>query len=114
MQSFRLISKQGAIVAVFELPDTEGYIVGRMDDASDFQPDINLTPYEAREHGVSRRHVAIVAFRGQPHIVDLNSVNGTYLNDKRLLPDTPYPITQTDELRFGTLTLSLEKGDLAK
>lgn len=91
----------------FTAPDAEGYVIGRSDDASDYLPDIDLAEYEARDHGVSRRHVAIVAFGDRPHILDLNSVNGTYLNGRKIGPDEPHPIADGDELRLGTLVMQV-------
>lgn len=88
-------------------PGVEGYIVGRSDDASDYHPDIDLSAFEARERGVSRRHAALVQFKGSLHVVDLGSVNGTFINGKRLAPETPFPISPGDEMRLGTLDLIL-------
>jgi len=90
-------------------PQEEGYVIGRSDESSDFQPDIDLAGYGAREMGVSRRHIAVVRFQGNPHILDLGSVNGTFLNGKRLLPDTPYSLSTTNYLRLGTLQLIVEQ-----
>jgi pSer/pThr/pTyr-binding forkhead associated (FHA) protein len=88
-------------------PDTEGYIIGRTDEASDYLPDIDLAGHGGREQGVSRRHAALVLYRGAIHIVDLNSVNGTFLNGKRLLPETPYPLNAGDAVKLGNLNLAL-------
>ena len=88
-------------------PGVEGYVLGRADDATDYQPDVDLSGVEARERGVSRRHAALVQFKSKLHVVDLGSVNGTFVNGKRLLPDVPFPISPGDELRLGTLDLIL-------
>lgn len=83
----------------------EGYVIGRSDDGTSYLPDIDLAGVGAREHGISRRHAALVRYRDRVHVVDLSSVNGTYLNGKRLTPDTPFPINIGDTLRLGTLHL---------
>lgn len=88
-------------------PGVEGYIVGRADEASDYMPDVDLSAFEARERGVSRRHAALVQFKGDLHVVDLGSINGTFINGKRLTPETPFPISPGDEMRLGTLDLIL-------
>jgi pSer/pThr/pTyr-binding forkhead associated (FHA) protein len=88
-------------------PQEEGYIIGRTDEASDFKPDIDLASYGGREQGVSRRHAALVRYRGALHILDLNSVNGTFLNGKRLLADTPYPLSAGDSLKLGNMNLAV-------
>lgn len=92
-------------------PQSEGYILGRTDDASDYLPDIDLALFGGREYGVSRRHAALVRYRGRIHILDLNSVNGTYLNGRRLIPDTPYPLSVGDALKLGNMNLVISHTD---
>lgn len=88
-----------------------GCILGRSDDQSDYQPDVDLAGFAARERGVSRRHVALVVFEATQHVVDLSSVNGTFINGKRIAADTPHPLKVGDELRLGNLTLLIAAGD---
>ncbi len=102
-----LHGKSNAIV--IGSPGVEGYILGRSDDAIQYSPDVDLATYEARERGVSRRHAALVLFSGAMHLVDLGSVNGTYINGVRLVPDHPSRISPGDELRLGMLELILLK-----
>jgi len=92
-----------------DAPDSEGYIIGRSDSDREYLPDIDLAPYGARDQGVSRRHAVLVRFKGQVHIVDLQSVNGTFLNDERLLPEVPYPIQSGDRLRLANLDLAIQQ-----
>ena len=101
------ITNEARATFTLEAPNTEGYVLGRTDEGSDYMPDIDLATYSGREQGVSRRHAALVRYRGTIHIVDLNSVNGTFLNGKRLLPETPYPLNVGDSLKLGNLSLSL-------
>jgi pSer/pThr/pTyr-binding forkhead associated (FHA) protein len=83
---------------------TEGYIIGRSDPTnSNYVPDIDLMTCEAAQHGVSRRHAAIVRYRDQICLVDLNSANGTFINGEKLRADIPYALHPDDKLRFGTL-----------
>ncbi len=88
-----------------EVSRLEGYVMGRSDEATNFTPDIDFVAYASREKGVSRRHAALISFHGAPHVVDLSSVNGTYLNDKRLPPDQPIPLERFNKLRLGTLDI---------
>jgi NMD protein affecting ribosome stability and mRNA decay len=90
-----------------EAPYGEGYVIGRTDEASDYTPDVDLAEYGAREQGVSRRHAALVRYRGTIHIVDLNSVNGTFLNGRRLTPEIAYPLNVGDALRIGNMNLAV-------
>lgn len=105
----RLTNSDTRPVFQVEMPSEEGYVLGRSDESSDFIPDIDLVIYGAREKGISRRHVAIVSFHGQPHLLDLTSVNGTFLNGKRLLADVPYPLEDHNQVRLGTLHLTISK-----
>lgn len=82
-------------------PITEGYIIGRSDAQSVYPPDIDLAHYQARDKGVSRRHAAVVLYSGEIHILDLDSVNGTFVNNKRLLPDSPYALRNGDRILLG-------------
>lgn len=82
-------------------PVTEGYIIGRSDAQSVYPPDIDLAHYQARDKGVSRRHAAIVLYSSEIHILDLDSVNGTFVNNKRLLPDSPYALRHGDRILLG-------------
>lgn len=86
-----------------------GYVLGRSGTGSDYLPDVDFAPCDAHEHGVSRRHAAIVTLNGALHLVDLGSVNGTFVNGKRLRPDTPHPIHEGDTLALGTLNFTLIK-----
>ncbi len=89
-----------------DAPVVEGYIIGRSDAALHYTPDIDLSDYDP-EAAVSRRHAALISYRGVPHVIDLNSVNGTYLNGKRLPPDQPFPLEQFNRLRLGMLDITI-------
>jgi pSer/pThr/pTyr-binding forkhead associated (FHA) protein len=89
-----------------ESPGTQGYIIGRSDESSEYQPDIDLAGYNAREEGVSRRHAALVRYQGITQLLDLHSVNGTYINGKRLAADTLHPVQSGDKIRLGNLELT--------
>jgi pSer/pThr/pTyr-binding forkhead associated (FHA) protein len=89
-----------------ESPGTQGYIIGRSDESSEYKPDIDLAGYNARDKGVSRRHVALIRYQGVTHVLDLHSVNGTYINGKKLPSDVPHPLHSGDEVRLGNLELT--------
>lgn len=99
------LSNEEKVVAQAEIPNVEGLILGRSDSSSTYLPDIDLSEYAARDKGVSRRHAVLVRYRGMIHIVDLSSVNGTFLNGERLLPDVPYPVKIGDELSLANLNM---------
>lgn len=90
---------------VLDIPGPEGYIIGRSDSNYPLQPDIDLAPYNARQEGVSRRHAALVLFNDQAHAIDLDSSNGTFLNEQPLSQTEPKLLKEGDCLRLGNLEL---------
>jgi hypothetical protein len=90
-------------------PGITGYVLGRSDPRSSYKPDVDLADFKALELGVSRRHAALVNHQDAVFVLDLDSVNGTYLNGERLKSDRPYPLHENDELRLGSLNLFLRK-----
>jgi pSer/pThr/pTyr-binding forkhead associated (FHA) protein len=99
----------GQLVKQVDAPAVEGYIFGRSDSSSTYVPDIDLAEFGARDKGVSRRHAVLVRYHGLLHIVDLSSVNGTFLNGERLLPDVPYPLNAGHQLSLANLTVSISQ-----
>lgn len=86
-----------------ELPHSDKLVVGRVDQGSSAQPDIDLVPYGALEHGVSRFHASFEVRHDTLIICDLGSSNGTYVNNLRLPPHQPHLLRDGDEIRFGKL-----------
>jgi hypothetical protein len=82
---------------------TKQTTLGRSHKASPKKPDVDLTPYNAYEKGVSRIHLAIQWHDGQLTIMDLGSANGTWLNRRRLTPNKVEPVSDGDEIRLGKL-----------
>lgn len=82
--------------------------LGRLDPASATFPDIDLAPEMGVEKGVSRRHAKIVRRNGEVYLEDLGSVNGTYLNGKRLTPYTPHALHNDDEIRLSRVLLRVQ------
>lgn len=58
---------------------------------------------------ISRKHCKIVWHNNQYFIVDLNSTNGTYLNNEMLMPNKEYPIRPGDQLRLSASTFLVEQ-----
>ena len=92
-----------------DLSGTEGFVLGRSDSKSSYVPDVDLASFHALDKGVSRRHAAFVRYQGKLHIVDLSSVNGTFLNGSRLTPEMPYPVNAGDRLILGELAFVLSR-----
>jgi hypothetical protein len=66
---------------------------------------VDLTAYVAVNLGVSRRHALIRYLDGIYTIEDLDSANGTWLNDERIKPGVQHILQSTHHLRLGNLKL---------
>lgn len=51
--------------------------------------------------GISRQHARFAYQNSQLTVTDLESSNGTYINDQQLTPHKSYPLQNGDEVRFG-------------
>jgi pSer/pThr/pTyr-binding forkhead associated (FHA) protein len=88
-----------------EVPLTKEVNIGRLDSASAWFPEVDLTSDGGLEKGVSRRHAKITRRGRKVFIEDLGSINGTFLNHKKLKPYLSRTLESGDELRLGTLVL---------
>lgn len=68
---------------------------------------INLSPFKAEEHGVSRQHARLDAAESPPALVDLSSSNGTYINGERLEADVRWKLESGDEIQLGRLKMRI-------
>ncbi len=66
---------------------------------------IDLSRYNAIDHGVSRVHMTLLRKDNQFYVEDANSVNGTFLNGEPLAPHEPHLIKNADEIRLGQLRM---------
>jgi eukaryotic-like serine/threonine-protein kinase len=83
----------------------ESNLVGRSDPHSNIFPEVDLSKFDP-ETKVSRRHARIWRDGEVFLIEDLNSVNGTVINDDlRLAPRQPRALRSGDKLRLGETTL---------
>jgi len=67
---------------------------------------VDLSAFGAAELGVSRQH-ARIGFVDTYTIADVGSTNGTWLNQARLTPHKPYILHSGDEVRLGSLRLTI-------
>jgi serine/threonine-protein kinase len=83
----------------------ESNLVGRSDPHSNIFPEVDLSRFDP-ETKVSRRHARIWRDGEVFLIEDLNSVNGTVINDDlKLAPRQPRALKSGDKLRLGETTL---------
>jgi len=82
-------------------------LFGRNDRLAGLMVDIDLTSEDGQTRGVSRRHARVRFVNDRYLIEDLESLNGTFLNHRKLVPFVPEVLHDGDELRFGSLTFSV-------
>ena len=97
---------QGTNAALPFPPGKTDIVLGREDPVSGVFPEIDLTDHGGDEGGVSRKHARIFVQGQQVLIEDLNSTNFTYVNQQRLTPGQPQPLTDGDEVRLGRVKLN--------
>ena len=66
--------------AMFHIKGQDEFTLGRSTKGQTIIPDIDLSPYNAYEAGVSRLHANINVLNSKVTIHDLGSANGTRLN----------------------------------
>ena len=88
-----------------EVSLTKEVTIGRLDLVSASFPDVDLTTDDALDKGVSRRHAKITQRGREVFIEDLGSMNGTFVNRKKLTPYLPEALRNGDQLQLGKLML---------
>jgi hypothetical protein len=84
-------------------PDSGEIVFGRTSSKSAHVPDVDLTPYNALEKGVSHIHARVAYQEGTLSLTDMGSVNGTYVNGQRLIANREHELYDGDEIRLGRL-----------
>lgn len=88
----------------------EDALIGRKDESRGITPDVDLGQEGGYDAGVSRRH-AILSYRdGMYRVEDLNSANGTFVNNRAVMAQSPTPLAEGDELKCGKLPMRIEIG----
>ena len=93
------------MVARLVIRDSQQYFLGRFKVAKDDEVDLN--PYGALHHGVSRVHAKLIMENAKLFIVDLASSNGTYVRRTRLQPHEPALLHKGDELLLGRMRIQV-------
>lgn len=98
-----IVVGQGAEIPLSE--KTTQFLLGRRDPTLDIYPDVDLTPFDGDQRGISRRHARIIVLPEGTFIEDLNSTNFTFVNRFRLQPGKKYILNDGDQIRLGLLLL---------
>lgn len=85
------------------------FTIGRRSISRNVFPHLDLT-YSDPNAYISRRHAQIVADERGYSIEDLNSENGTFVNDMRLAPNHPTPLRNGDVVQIGKLQMLFNQG----
>lgn len=81
--------------------------LGRRSRPEDPEVTIDLKDFDGYRHGISRYHAMLAVVRNVLTIRDLNSVNGTRLNDILITPLKGYVVHDGDIIALGTLKMKL-------
>ncbi|MFZ4828665.1 MAG: FHA domain-containing protein [Phototrophicaceae bacterium] len=79
------------------------YTLGRRDNVNGNTPSLDLDGYGGYKLGVSRTHACLKLEQGRLVVIDLGSVNGTFVNGRRILAQNPHPLHHGDRLGIGQL-----------
>ncbi len=90
---------------VLHMHRQSGYLIGRQRKICDFAVD---HPSCSKQHAVFQYRLVpfktdtgIEIKRIRPHLMDLDSANGTYLNNKKIEPKRYYELFEKDVIKFG-------------
>jgi hypothetical protein len=89
------------------LADRNEFTLGRVSEGQPVMPDIDLGPFQAYTHGVSRLHAVIRRGVEDVHICDLESANGTFVNGQRLPPNEEHALAHGDMVALGGLKIQI-------
>lgn len=100
-----LIYREKEIIACFVL-DSHANLIGREDPETRCYPNVDLGIFDTTAK-ISRRHAQIYSLDGRNFwIEDLDSYNGTSLNNIRLAPRHAQPLHDGDEIVFGNTAVT--------
>ncbi|MGB7341571.1 MAG: FHA domain-containing protein [Phototrophicaceae bacterium] len=113
--SQRLESGAVPVTIYFVLPDGAEYavqtahdiVIGRQPREDDPPVTVDLEMFDGHDLGVSRHHAMIKQIKDNLVLVDLDSINGTFVNGQRAMPLKRYNIMDGDTITIGRLTLEI-------
>jgi CRP-like cAMP-binding protein len=102
-QAERLVHESSGM----EFPVSAGpeTLVGRRDPVTGIFPEVDLSPVDP-QRAVSRRHAKIYRRGGKFFVSEeIGTMNGTFVNQRRLEKGVPAAVEPGDEVRFGVVAL---------
>lgn len=80
-------------------------MVGRIDPVTGIAPDIDLTGIDTSRSS-SRRHAKIFVADGEYYVIEeIGTMNGTFVNGKKVATGDPVALKDGDEVKFGLCPL---------
>lgn len=92
---------------IIPLDGTHEFTLGRVSGNQPILPDIDLTPFQAYEGGVSRLHATIQVDTDQVLITDLGSANGTRINGKKMAAHSVLELVDGDMISLGKFQIQI-------
>jgi pSer/pThr/pTyr-binding forkhead associated (FHA) protein len=92
---------------ILPLAERNEFTLGRISEGQPVMPDIDLSPYNAYANGVSRIHALIRRDGKRIIVMDLGSANGSYVNGKRLAPNSERLVNHGDVIALGKLKFQI-------
>ncbi len=92
---------------VLHLAGRNEYTLGRVSEGQPILPDVDLSPYDAFNQGVSRLHVSMKLTKNGVVITDLGSANGTRVNGQKIVSHVEYPINHGDTIALGKFQIQI-------
>ena len=87
------------------MQEEKAFILGRVSaEIETPEPLVDLTSLGI-DYGISRVHALIRQTKKGYQITDLDSSNGTWLENDRLVPQKPYDVDSGDRIRIGRLNV---------
>lgn len=106
---FMRVRHNGQIIQLRPQQYDHELIIGRSDAKGIVSPDVDLTPHDGANRGVSRMHMSVQFKRDQDHLVvaDMGSANGLFINGQKLLGSETRVLHHGDQLRLGEMLLDI-------
>lgn len=89
------------------LSERNEFTLGRVSEGQPVMPDIDLGPFQAYTHGVSRLHAVIRRGVDDVMLSDLESANGTFVNGQRIPANEERALAHGDVISLGGLKIQI-------
>lgn len=92
---------------ILPLAGRNEFTLGRVAEGQPILPDVDLSPYEAYAHGVSRLHAVLKVKKDMVALMDLGSSNGTRINGQKIQPNVDMNLNHGDVISLGKFKIQI-------